>query len=149
MGKPMSEPVKRIATVLAMLLLVGCGGDWVAGDPDADGARFNRTFRYYFAQECRYDSFGVYDCEYAESISPAMNVKLRVDSDGLATLNVDGENFVYLEREYKDGYDPDYGAYFEFYEDDGIVTIYKDGSELIFWDSDNNTATFYLYELEY
>lgn len=143
--------MKRLPLILAsVLLFTACGGDWtVSGSPDADGAIFSRSYRYYYVMDCRYDSFGLYDCSYEEPVSPAYTASLRIDSDGLASLNLDGRNnFYYTERQYGSGHD-DYGRYYYFYENDWELTFYKDGSELIFWDTRGNTATVYLNELEY
>ena len=143
--------MKRLLLILASaLLFTACGGDWtVSGSPDADGAIFSRSYRYYYVMDCRYDSFGLYDCSYEEPVSPAYTASLRIDSDGFASLNLDGRNnFYYTERQYDSGSD-DYGRYYYFYENDWELTFYKDGSELIFWDTDENTATVYLNELEY
>ena len=143
--------MKRLLLILASaLLFTACGGDWtVSGSPDADGAIFSRSYRYYYVMDCRYDSFGLNDCSLADPVSPAYTASLRIDSDGLASLTLDDEfNFYYTERQYNSGSD-DYGRYYYFYENDWELTFYKDGSELIFWDTDENTATVYLYELEY
>jgi len=143
--------LKAFALVaLTALLLAACGGDWtVTGSPDADGAIFSRSFRYYYAMDCRYDSFGLYDCSLADPVSPAYTASLRIDSDGLASLNLDGEfNFYYTEREYDSDVD-DYGSYYYFYENDWELSLYKNGSQLIFWNIYENTATVYLYDLEY
>lgn len=129
------------------LFLTACGDMGVAGDPSADGARFSRTFRYYYAESCRYDAVGPYDCYDIEVLNPVYLASLRVDSDGFASLNLDGDWYYYTEREYKEFYDRDYGSYFEFYEDDGTVRLYKDGSELSFWDSWNGEVSFYYYEI--
>ena len=134
---------------LAALLLAACGGDWTAGSPHADGAIFDRSFRYYYVMDCRYDSIELYDCSYEEPVSPAYTASLRIDSDGFASLNLDGRNnFYYTERQYDSGSD-DYGRYYYFYENDWELTFYKDGSELIFWDTYENTATIYQLDLEY
>ena len=143
--------MKRLLFILAAaLLFTACGGDWtVSGSPDADGAIFSRSYRYYYVKDCRYDSFGLYDCSLADPVSPAYTASLRIDSDGLASLNLDGEfNFYYTERQYTSGAD-DYGSYYYFYEDDWELSLYKNGSQLIFWNIYENTATVYLYELEY
>ena len=142
--------MKRLLFILAAaLLFTACGGDWtVSGSPDADGAIFSRSYRYYYAKDCRYDSFGLYDCSLADPVSPAYTASLRIDSDGLASLTLDDEfNFYYTERQYTSGSD-DYGSYYYFYEDDWELSLYKNGSQLIFWNIYENTATVYLYELE-
>ena len=135
---------------LAALLMLACGGEWtVSGSPDADGAIFSRSFRYYYVMDCRYDSFGLYDCSLEEPVSPAYTASLRIDSDGLASLNLDGRyNYYYTERQYGSGSDDD-GSYYYFYEDDWEISFYRNGSQLIFWDTYENTATVYLYELDY
>ena len=130
-----------IALLALILLFSGCGD--LGPDPDADGARFNRSFYFYYVQDCRYDSFGAYDCGTISAISPAIRVSLRVDSDGLASLNLDGDRYYYLENEYDEGYDPAYGSYFHFYQDDDELTIYKDGLEIALWDTRNSTVTYY------
>lgn len=116
-------------------------------DPAADGARFNRHFHYYYVQDCRFDAISAYDCGPIHSISPSMTVGLRIDSDGLATLNLDGDYYYYLESEYREGYDPDYGSYYLFYQDDDELTVYKDGYTLAYWDNNSGLVTFYYYEL--
>ena len=143
--------MKRLLFILASaLLFTACGGDWtVSGSPDADGAIFSRSYRYYYVKDCRYDSFGLYDCSLADPVSPAYTASLRIDSDGLASLTLDDEfSFYYTERQYTSGSD-DYGSYYYFYDKDWDLSFYKDGSELIFWDTYENTATVYLYDLEY
>ena len=133
---------------LALLLLAACG-DWTAGSPDADGAVFNRSYRYYYVKDCRFDGIGLFDCSLADPVSPAYTASLRIDSDDLATLNLDGGyNRYYTTHEYTWGND-DYGSYYYFYDNGWELTFYKDGSELIFWDTDENTATVYLSELDY
>ena len=132
----------------ALLLLVACG-DWTAGSPDADGAVFSRSYRYYYVMDCRFDGIGLFDCNLAAPISPAYTASLRIDSDDLATLSLDGSySYYYTTHEYTSGHD-DYGSYYYFYDNGWELTFYKDGSELIFWDTDENTATVYLNELEY
>ena len=116
-------------------------------DPDADGARFNRRFYYYYVQDCRFDSFGAYDCGPIRSLSPSMRVALRVDSDGLASLNLDGDRYYYLESEYTEGFDRDYGYYFNFKQDDDELTLYKDGFVMAYWDNVNGLVTYYFYDL--
>lgn len=133
--------------LVAGLFLSACGD--LGPDPDADGARFNAQFRYYWSQDCRYDSFGAYDCGPVYNISPSLRVGLRVDSDGLASLNLDGDRYYYLEMEYDEGYDPGYGSYFHFYQDDDELTIYKDGSEMAWWKTAADSVTYYFYELPY
>jgi hypothetical protein len=143
--------MKFIKAILfgTILFLAACGDGWTTGSPEADGALFSRSYRYYYVKDCRYDSFGLYDCNYEESISPAYTASLRIDSDGLATLNLDGGyNYYYTERQYSLGYD-DYGSYYHFIENDWEVYFYKDGSQIVIWDTRENTATVYLYELEY
>jgi len=139
----------KVLWIFSVLFLVACGGDWTAGSPDADGAQFSRSYRYYYVMDCRFDSFGLYDCGTADVISPAYTASLRIDSDDLATLSLDGSyNYYYTTHEYTSGHD-DYGGYYYFYDNGWELTLYKDGSELIFWDIEENMATVYLSELEY
>ena len=142
----MLNPAKKILLKTALLvapffafLISGC-----AVDPDADGARFSRSFRYYYIEDCRYDAVGTYDCSGDRVLSPSYKVTIRVDSDGLATLNLDGESYYYTESQYRDGYDD--GAYFMFKLGDVDVKIYKNGSEMSVWDFWNGLVTFYYYE---
>ena len=133
------------AVVLALLAsLTACD---LGPDPNADGARFNRHFYYYYVQDCRFDSFGAYDCGPIRSLSPSMRVSLRIDTDGLASLNLDGDRYYYLESEYTEGYDRDYGYYFNFQQDDDELTLYKDGFLMAYWDNVNGLVTYYFYDL--
>ncbi len=105
-------------------------------DPNADGARFSRNFHYYYVQDCRADAFGAYDCGTIRVLSPAMTARLRIDSDGLATLDVDGDPFYFLESEYTENYDIGYGGYYNFYglyQNDDELTLYKDGLTMAHW----------------
>lgn len=129
------------------LVLLGCGGDWTVGSPDADGARFSRSYRYYYSQDCRYDSFGLYDCDLAVSLSPSFAVSVRVDSDGFATLNLDGEYFYYTELNYSEDCDG-IGCYFQFSEGYEDLTVYKNADQMVIWDTWNNMATLYTRYLE-
>ena len=125
-------------------LLSACG---LGPDPDADGARFNKRFNYFYSQTCRYDKIGAYDCEPISSLSAYLYVGLRVDHDGFASLNLDGDRYYYMESEYDEGYDLDYGGYFHFYQDTDELTIYKDGSEMALWDTDQSFVTYYFHDL--
>lgn len=143
--KSISKTALFKASFFAVLFcLTACD---IGPDPAADGARFNARFHYYYVQDCRFDSFEAYDCSTIHSISPSMFVSLRIDSDGLATLNLDGDYYYYLESEYREGYDPDYGSYYLFYQDDDELTVYKDGYTLAYWDNNSGLVTFYYYEL--
>ena len=126
-------------------LMTACGD--LGPDPKADGARYNKRFNFYYVQDCRFDSFGAYDCGKIHSTS--MFVSLRVDSDGLANLNLDGDRYYYLESEYDEGYDSELGSYFNFYQDSDELTLYKDGSEMAWWKNDDGTVTFYFYDFPY
>lgn len=128
----------------AIAMLAGCG-NLTAGDPAADGARFNHRFYYYYSETCRYDPVGVFDCGHIMSVSPSYKVGLRVDYDGFATLNLDGDRYYFTEREYSEGYDYSYGAYFRFYEDEDKLDVYKDGYTLALWGGDGY-VTFYYYD---
>lgn len=132
--------------VLGLPLLLSCGD--LGDDPILSDAHFSRTFRYYYEVECRYDKIGMYGCGLAKTMSPAYVVRIRVDGAGDASLNLDGESFFFLEGTYEEGRD-EFGGYFHFYDSEGELTLYKDGSELIFWDTWNNTATIYSYDLSY
>lgn len=127
-----------------LLSLTACD---LGPDPNADGALFNRRFHYYYVQDCRADAFGAYDCGPIRALSPSMTVDLRIDSDGLASLYLDGDPYYYLESEYTEGYDDVYGSYFNFYQDDDELTVYKDGYTLAYWDNRNGLVTYYFYEI--
>ena len=82
---------KLLSFIAIVLLLTACGGDWtITGSPDADGAVFSRSYRYYYVKDCRYDSIVLYDCSLSDPVSPAYTASLRIDSDDLATLTLDG-----------------------------------------------------------
>lgn len=130
-----------------VLLLAGCG-DLTATDPAADGARYNRTYYYYYTETCRYNSVHVFDCTPVESISPSVKMSLRVDSDGLASLYLDGDRYYYTEREYEEGYEPDYGSYFRFFEDGDQLDIYKNGEVIAFW-GDDGYVTYFYYDMPF
>ena len=116
-------------------------------DPAADGARFNKRFHYYYTQDCDFNAFEAYNCGSIHSISPSMTVSLRIDSDGLATLSLDGDYYYYLASEYTEGYDPEYGRYYNFYQDDDELTVYQDGYTLAYWDNNRSIVTYYYYDL--
>ena len=120
-------------------------------DPQADGARFNKQFNYYYVETCSYNtvSYDVYLCSEMESLKKASRVGIRIDRDGLASLNINGDRYYYTESQYTEGYDPDYGAYFHFYQGDDELTIYKDGSMIALWNSLEGTVTFYYYDYWY
>ena len=133
------------AVLLAVLLsFTACD---LGPDPAADGYRFNRHFRYYYVQDCRADAFGAYDCGSIRALSPSMTVSLRIDSDGLASLNLDGDRYYYLESEYTEGYDAEFGGYFNFVQDDDELTLYRDGMTMAYWDNRNGYVTYYYYDL--
>lgn len=132
---------------LLALLLVGCG-DLTAGDPAANGYQFNKSFYYYYSETCRYDAIGAYDCGRLESISPSFKVRLRIDSDDFATLNLDGTYYYYMPSEYGRGYDDDFGGYYSFYEDEDRLDVYKSGELMAYW-GDDGYVTFYYYDLPY
>lgn len=132
---------------VVLVLLASLTACNLGPDPDADGARFNRRFHYYYVQDCRFDSFGAYDCGPIHSLSPSMTVGLRIDSDGLASLNLDGDRYYYLESEYTEDYDSDYGPFFGFTQDDDDLTIYKSGEVMAYWDNANGLVTYYFFDL--
>ena len=110
-------------------------------------ARFSRTFRYYYETECRYDNFGIYGCELSKTLSPSYVVRIRVDGAGDASLNLDGDSYFFAEGAYWEDRDEN-GWYYHFVDGTEELTIYEDGSEMIFWDTWNNRATIYSYDLE-
>ncbi|WP_298772149.1 hypothetical protein [uncultured Fibrobacter sp.] len=132
-------------SALLALCLCACGD--LGGDPAANGARFDRHFYFYYVQSCQFNSIGPFNCSSIRSISPPVSVGIRVDSDGFANLKVDADRYYYMESEYDEDYDPDYGGYFRFYEDDTELVIYKDGWEMSVWDNWEETVTYYFYDL--
>ena len=133
-----------LACALSCTLFCSCG---LGTDPDADGARFNKRFYFYYSQTCKYDHIGAYGCEPLSAMSSSITIGLRVDSDGFASLNLDGDRYYYLESEYDEGYDPDYGSYFHFYQNEDELTIYKDGLEMAWWDTQNGIVTYFFRDL--
>jgi hypothetical protein len=120
-------------------------------DPQADGARFNKRYYYYYVQTCSYNTVSndVYLCSDIESLDKAMRVGLRVDNDGFASLDLNGDRYYYTESEYVEGYDPEFGSYFHFFQDDDELTVYKDGLTLAYWNSFDGTVTYYYYDFFY
>lgn len=132
---------KWIFLLAPLMFLSACGDDWNVGDANkAD--RFNRRFRYYYAETCRYDSFGPYDCKGIQSLDRSMSVSLLIEWDGYAVLTLDGNKYRYYERDYSQGYDG-ISDYYQFYENDGSVTIYTDGTEMIYVDNYAGEAIYY------
>lgn len=141
--------VRFIFALFTVLILAACGEGWDVG-PNDGGHVFNKRFYYYYSEYCAYDSFGPYNCEGASSMSSYMWVGLRIDRDGMATLTLDGDSFVFLPGEYSEGYDYSYGGdYFQFYEDNEEITVYTDGFEMIFVDELNDEAIYYYADLPF
>jgi hypothetical protein len=138
-------------SVSSALLLgfTACGN--LGPDPDADGARFNRSYNYYYVQICSYNtvSYDVYLCSDIEGLDRPKHLKLRVDSDGFAKLEINGDPYTYMESEYSEGYDSEFGSFFHFYQDDDELTVYKDGLTLAYWNSFDGTVTYYYYDFFY
>lgn len=132
--------------LLIALALVACGPDWSVGPDDGGrGSGMSRRYHYYYGVDCRYDSFGPYDCSDTYVLSPSMNVDLRITYDGFATLCVDDECSYYDPDEYYDGYDHG-DHYYEFSDYDTRMIVYTDGSELVYVDNYDGTAYYYYYE---
>ena len=132
---------------LLALAFAGCG-DWGVGDDGYYGGRqFNERFHYYYGQECYYD-FGDYVCASAYSLSSVLNVAVRVEPDGFATLYYDDQGpLYYYEDEYVYGYDAHYGDYFQFgLNSDDVLTVYLDGLEAVYSDSWNGVEYHYYYD---
>ena len=131
---------------LIALVLVACGPDWSVGPDDGGrGSGMSRRYHYYYGVDCRYDSFGPYDCSDTYVLSPSMNVDLRITYDGYATLCVDDECSYYDPDEYYDGYDHG-DHYYEFSDYDTRMIVYTDGTELVYVDNYDGTAYYYYYE---
>ena len=140
--------MKGILALFFALGLVACGTDWSVGPDDGGGrtpSSFDGRFRYYYGEECRYDSFGPYDCSDYYSLKSSMFVRLSVTYDGYATLCVENDCSYYDPGEYKVGYDHGY-RYYDFEGDDTRMTIYEDGSELVFIDYNERYAYYYYNE---
>lgn len=133
--------------LLIALALVACGPDWSVGPEDGGrgGSGMSRRYHYYYGEDCRYDSFGPYDCSDTYVLSPSMNVDLRITRDGYATLCVDDECSYYNPDEYYDGYDHG-DHYYEFSDYDTRMIVYTDGTELVYVDNYDGTAYYYYYE---
>lgn len=132
---------------LIAFTLVACGPDWSVGPDDGGrgGSGMSRRFHYYYGVDCRYDSFGPYDCTDTYTLSPSMNVDLRITRDGYATLCVDDECSYYDPDEYYDGYDHG-DHYYEFSDYDTRMIVYTDGSELVYVDNYDGMAYYYYYD---
>lgn len=143
--------MKRLFALPVLLIafaLVACGNDWSVG-PDDGGASFSRRFHYYYEVDCRYDAFGQpYDCSDMYSMSPSMSVDLRITRDGYATLCVDDKCSYYDPGEYDVGYDHG-DRYYDFEGYDVRMVVYADGSELVYIDSYDGTASYYYHDYDY
>jgi len=135
------------ALMVALALLTAGCGDLSIG-PGSGDYQFNKWFYYYYSEQCRYDAVGTYDCGRLDSVRPTYKVSLKIDGDGFATLNLDGDYYYYSSREYDSGYDSDFGGYYRFYEDGEQLDVYKDGYALAFW-GDDGYVTFYYYDMPY
>lgn len=138
-----------ISLLLSSTLFTACG---LGPDPDADGARFNRRYYYYYVQDCKAGSFGAYDCGPIRALSPSMRVGIRIDSDGFATLTIDNDRFYFLESSYDEDYELGYGSYYSFYgvyQDDDELTLYESGQIMAhwYWDNLDEVVTYYFYDL--
>jgi hypothetical protein len=132
--------------LLIALALVACGPDWSVGPEDGGrGSGMSRRYHYYYGEDCRYDSFGPYDCSDTYVLSPSMNVDLRITRDGYATLCVDDECSYYNPDEYCDGYDHG-DHYYECSDYNTRMIVYTDGTELVYVDNYDGTAYYYYYE---
>ena len=132
---------------LIAFIPVACGPDWSVGPDDGGrgGSGMSRRYHYYYGVDCRYDSFGPYDCTDTYTLSPSMNVDLRITRDGYATLCVDDECSYYDPDEYYDGYDHG-DHYYEFSDYDTRMIVYTDGSELVYVDNYDGMAYYYYYD---
>lgn len=133
--------------LLIALALVACGPDWSVGPEDGGrgGSGMSRRYHYYYGVDCRYDSFGPYDCSDTYVLSPSMSVDLRVTRDDYVTLCVEDECSYYDPGEFRVGYDGDY-RYFDFQGYDTRMTVYEDGSELVYIDYSEGMAYYYYYD---
>lgn len=128
------------------LILAACGTDWSVGPSSGGSGSVDRRFWYYYAADCRYDSFGTYDCSDDYSLSSSEEVRIQITYDGYATLDWNGGIFYYDRGEYYTGYDAgDY--YYQFYGDDWELTVYENGYEMIYVDKWEGTATYFYYDI--
>ena len=141
------KKLNALPVLLIALALVACGGDWSVG-PNDGGASLNRSFRYYYGVDCRYDSFGSYDCTDYYSLSPSVGVRLQVTRDGYVTLCVDSDCSYYDPGEYDVGYDHG-DRYYDFVGDDVRMTVYEDGSEMVYIDGYEGMAYYYYHDYDY
>ena len=141
------KKLNALPVLLIALALVACGGDSSVG-PNDGGASLNRSFRYYYGVDCRYDSFGSYDCTDYYSLSPSVGVRLQVTRDGYVTLCVDGDCSYYDPGEYDVGYDHG-DRYYDFVGDDVRMTVYDDGSEMVYIDGYEGKAYYYYRDYDY
>lgn len=133
--------------VILSLQLVGCGGDWGAGGSEYDDI-FRARLRFYYMEECDYDAFGPYNCLDAVALRSPMRVSVRIEYDGYATVDLDGEVYRYDSREYTHGFDDLYGDYYyQFHEADGDLTIYEDGYRMIYVDNWARKGYYYYQDL--
>lgn len=126
----------------ALVVLAACGSDWGVGDPERADI-FRGRFRYYYAESCRSDAFGkIYDCKGVYSLERSMPVSLLIEWDGYAVLNLDGTTYRYYEQDYSWG-DDGISSFYQFYENDESITVYTDGSEMVYINNWTGEAIFY------
>lgn len=135
--------MKRIFFLfLVALFFAACGADWSVGPDSGKSGSFDRSYHYYYEADCRYDAVGIYDCSDEYRLSQSVYVRVQMTYDGYVTLNFDGDIYYYDRNEYSEGYD-DGDYYYQFYGDDWELTVYEDGSEMIYVDEWKGTATYF------
>lgn len=139
-----------LVVMASAVCLVACGENWDVGSGAGYGGgsgsqSFNKRFYYYYGEDCRYDSFGAYNCSEIYSLSSYMTVSLNVTYDGYATLCVDDDCDFYSPNEYDVGYDHG-DRYYEFPGDDERMIVYADGSELVYIDTYIGEAYYYYHD---
>ena len=142
---------RNVAAKLAVLCivalgLVACTDGWTSAPEGSGGGysrSFNKRFHYYYGEDCRYDAFGQpYECSDIYSLRPYVTVSLSITYDGYATLCVDDQCTYYDPGEYYEGYDHG-DRYYDFTGDDTRMTVYADGSEMIYINSYKGYAYYY------
>lgn len=132
--------MKKLCLALLALFIVGCdySGEGVGYDV------FNDRFHYYYSDVC--DDFD--RCDGVVSISPSYTASLRIEYDGFATLNLDGDIYQYFASSYIRDVDS-YGEYYEFTEDGWITRVYLNGDILVIYDSYSGISYYYYYDMYY
>lgn len=134
--------------LVAALALSSCGSmdNYVVADNAFKSV--NVRYNFYYSQECDFDAFGDYGCYDVRSLIAPVMVVLKIDGSGFATLNFDGVRYSYYYDEYDNDFDYETGRYYyQFPVRENRITVYEDGSEVIYSYSSPLYDVHYYYDI--